>query len=360
MVTANLLEWVAKQASTIAPSPVYPRLVERVMRAMHATTDFWSMIDRANIPVVFAAAIVEALRKEGWVDVENKSLEWTDSGREVLEELGIASLPTYTCAACEGRGIRYPDGQEWVNVFMRYERQRPLPRQEYDQGSVTPSTTLSRVAFIEQWGDLAGKDVLVMGAEDDLMGLAIALTGQARNVLILDIDERIIRFDQDVLAQEGIRNVTAEVFDLRQPFPAEWVGAFDVFITDPPETLAAFQAFIARGVASLREVGSSGYFGLTLRDSSLYRWQKFQRALVGDLGMVITDIIQDFNHYQNWEYHENTRAGRLNPTGAPPQTIWYRSAWYRIEALPGFAGVNEPLSNAVFESLYSDEEGVTT
>ncbi len=351
---------LAEAASERAPSPIYPRLVERVARALAATSDFWAVIDRANVPVVFAAAIIDALRQNGLVEVRAGRLEWTDAGRRLVAGNGMAPLPSYRCPACEGRGVQYPAEAEWVQAFLRYEKDRPTPRQEYDQGSVTPATTLARVAFLDQWGDLDGKDILVMGAEDDLMGLAVAFTRRARRVVILDIDERIIRFEHDILTREQIDNVEAQVFDLRNPFPAEWEGAFDVFITDPPETIPAFRAFIARGVSALREVGSSGYFGLTLRDSSLYRWQKFQRALVDDLGMVITDIIQNFSHYMNWEYHEGTRAEALNPTGAPPQSIWYKSAWYRIEALPGFRGINEPITDAVFESLYSDDEGVTT
>ncbi len=356
----GVIETVARKASRQAPAPVYPRLVERMIRALGNTSDFWEAIDRAQMPVVFAAAIVRALLDEGLLQVRQGRLKWTAGGQQAVETLGLHPLPRYHCLNCEGRGVVPPYQKKWADVFMKYESDRPAPRQEYDQGSVTPATTLSRVAFMDQWGDIDGKNILVMGAEDDLMGLAIGLTQRACKVVIIDIDARIIEFEKEIIAREGLKNVFPQVFDLRRPFPSDWEGAFDVFLTDPPETLLAFKAFIARGVSALNDAGAAGYFGLTLRDSSLYRWRKFQQAIVAELGMVITDIIQDFNHYMNWGYHEDTRASALNPAGSVPRQIWYKSAWYRIEALPRFRGINEPIEAEVFESLYSDEEGVTT
>jgi predicted methyltransferase len=50
-------------------------------------------------------------------------------------------------------------------------------------------------------------------------------------------------------------------------------------------------------------------------------------------------------------------AAELAPVKREPKTIWYKSAWYRIEALPGFKRWNEPISDEVF---YIDEEGSTT
>ena len=196
-----------------------------------------------------------------------------------------------------------------------------------------------------------------MGAEDDLTGLAVALTRKARRVLVLDIDARLIDLDNQAFQELGISNAEARVWDLREPFPPEWLGAFDVFVTDPPETQAAFCAFIARGIAALRGEGGAGYFGLTLRESSLYKWREFQRALVEEWGAVITDIRQDFNAYMNWDYHEETRASRIVPVRRPPAEIWYRSAWYRIELVREPARWNEPIQD---EAFYQDEEGSTT
>ncbi|NPA52629.1 MAG: bis-aminopropyl spermidine synthase family protein [Aquificae bacterium] len=356
----EILEKIAKEASEKTNIKLYRRSVERILSALQVTSDFWKIVDYADQPVPAASEIIKLLIKEGYVTVENEELYLTEKGLELVKELGIPPYVDYTCQACEGRGIPFYANIDWYRAFVQLTKDRPKAVQEYDQGSVTPETTVSRVLFLDSREDLRDREILVMGAEDDLTGLAVALTGLAKKVLILDIDERAIEFDNKIFKELGINNAEARVFDLRNPFPEEWIGAFDVFITDPPETVKAFKAFIARGISALKGEGSAGYFGLTLRDSSINRWQQFQRALINDYGMVITDIIQDFNAYMNWEYHDQTKAAQISPVKKSPTDIWYRSAWYRIEALPGFKGENVQIKDEVFRELYLDEEGSTT
>jgi len=357
---AKILEEIAVKATESTKIRLIGRNVERVLAALQVTSDFWKVVDYSDLPVPAAAEIIKKLADNNLVKIENDEIYLTDGGINLVKELNIPPYVDYTCQACEGRGIPFYANKQWYQKFLQLTKNRPKAIQEYDQGSVTPETTISRVLFLDSREDLRNKEILVMGAEDDLTGLAVALTGLAKRVLILDIDERAIEFDNKIFKELGIDNAEAIRFDLRNPFPKEWEGAFDVFITDPPETEKAFKAFIARGISALKEAGSAGYFGLTLRDSSLNRWQKFQRALINDYGMVITDIVQDFNAYMNWEYHEETKAQRVAPVNKGPSDIWYRSAWYRIEALPEFKGENIQITDEVFRELYLDEEGSTT
>jgi len=357
---AQILESIAENSSQKTGIKLNRRNVERVLAAIQTTSDFWKIVDYADQTVPAASEIIRELMSEGIVKIENDEIYLTEKGLQLVADLGIPPYVDYTCQACEGRGIPFYANKDWYRTFVELAKDRPKAIQEYDQGSVTPETTVSRVLFLDSREDLRDRDILVMGAEDDLTGLAVALTGLAKRVLILDIDERSIDFDNRIFKELGIDNAEAIRFDLRNPFPEEWIGAFDVFITDPPETLKAFKAFIARGIAALKSDGSAGYFGLTLRDSSLNRWQQFQKALINDYGMVVTDIVQDFNAYMNWEYHEETKAQRVAPVNKAPTDIWYRSAWYRIEALPGFKGENIQITDEVFRELYLDEEGSTT
>lgn len=337
---------------------LYARNVERVLSATLVTGDFWKIVDLSDLPVPAAAGIVDELVKEGILFINDKEdILLTQKGYDLVAEIGIQPVVDYSCQACEGRGYPFYGDKELYRTFVELTKERPKAIREYDQGSVTPETTVSRVLFIDSRGDLRGKDIVVMGAEDDLTGLAIALTRKARSVLVIDIDKRLIDFDRRLFQELRIDNAEAMVWDLRNPLPEDILGRFDVFITDPPETFAAFRSFIGRGIATLKREGCAGYFGLTLRDSSLFRWREFQQTLVSEYGTVITDILQDFNHYTNWDYHHQTRAASLSPVRRNPTDIWYRSAWYRIETLPGFKRWNEPISDEVF---YLDEEGSTT
>ncbi len=354
----DLLKEVATSVQEETKVRLHRRNVERVLSALLTVNDFWKVIDLSDLPVPAVAGIVKKFIKEGIIFTDDReNILLTQKGYDLVSDLGISPVVDLSCQSCEGRGYPFHIDKEFYRTFVELAKERPTPIRDYDQGAVTPETTVSRVLFIESRGDLAGKDIIVMGAEDDLTGLAVALRRKAKSVLVIDIDERLIEYDNRIFKDLGIENARAMVWDLRKPYGEDMLGKFDVFITDPPETFAAFRAFIGRGIATLKEEGCSGYFGLTLRDSSIFRWKEFQEILINEYGTVITDIVQDFNHYMNWEYHDETRAAEIAPVKRGPRDIWYRSAWYRIETLPGFKRWNEPISDEVF---YLDEEGSTT
>ncbi len=354
----DLLSKIAKEAQEETKVRLHRRNVERLISAVMKTGDFWEIVDLSDLPVPAASGIVKKLMNEGLLFInDNEDILLTQKGYDLASELKIEPVEDFSCQACEGRGYPFYGDKELYRTFVELAKDRPKAIRDYDQGAVTPETTVSRVLFIDSRGDLRGRDVIVMGAEDDLTGLAVALTRRANRVLVIDIDKRLIDFDNRLFKELGIDNAEAMVWDLRNPFSEDILASFDVFITDPPETFAAFRAFIGRGIATLKDDGCAGYFGLTLRDSSIFRWREFQQALIDEYRTVITDIVQDFNHYMNWEYHPETRAAQIAPVKKEPKDIWYRSAWYRIETLPGFKRWNEPISDEVF---YLDEEGSTT
>ncbi|SHK19293.1 hypothetical protein SAMN05444391_0227 [Thermocrinis minervae] len=354
----KVLAQLAQKAREISQVRLYKKNVERVLSALLVSGDFWELVDMSDLPVPAASGIVRVLVEEGLAFIDDEeNIRLTQKGLDLVKELGIEPYVDYTCQACEGRGIPFYANIEFYREFLQVTKERPKAIRDYDQGSVTPETTVTRVLFMDSRGDLRNKEIVVLGAEDDLTGLAVALFRKAKRVLILDIDKRLIDFDNAIFKELGIDNAEAIVWDLRKPLDSSMLGKFDVFVSDPPETIPAFRAFIGRGIATLKEDGGVGYFGLTLRDSSVFRWRDFQIALTTEFGVAITDIVQDFNHYITWDYHAETKAAEIAPVKRFPEGIWYRSAWYRIEALPGFKRWNEPISDDVF---YLDEEGSTT
>lgn len=334
--------------------------IERILHAIQRNDNFWQICGDAHLPVPVITSAIQFLFNQKMIEIRDQKVFLTNLGKKWIQKWKIEAGKNYTCSKCQGRGIDLSSKPDWVTQFLQIEKDRPAPKQQFDQGSVTPETTIARVLLLDQRDDLRNKRILILGAEDDLTGLAIAMTNLAEEVLILDIDERFIQFDHYYIQKWGLKNATAMVFDLRNPFPEEWLHRFDVFITDPPETYSAFKAFIGRGIAALKGKGCVGYFGLTRQDASLKRWMDLQKLLLNEWGAVITDIIHDFNHYQPWDYHDQTRAANLSPVKSKPDQVWYRSSWYRIELLQDHGGTNEPISPEILDELYLDEESSTT
>lgn len=338
-----------------APIAFSPRDAERALAAILTTDDVWEAVRLSRAPMRFLCAFWNRLIAEGLLVAKDGRLCLTAAGSEFVAALGVAPIREAICDACEGRGIDFRKLLgEVAERFIAICRNRPEAIQDFDQGYVTEATTLARIAFVWQRGDLEGKEIIVLG-DDDLMSVAAALTGAPKRVLALDIDERLTSFINEVARQEGLSNLQGVRHDLREPLPAEWLGAFDTFLCDPTESFVGFKAFMERGLLCLKGVGSAGYFGLTHVESSLDKWVRIQQFLL-EKGAVITDLRDDFNGYVNWGYMETMRSWAWLPTKVLPQRVWYCSALYRIELLRLPSVENRRLEGNIFE----DEEAATT
>ncbi|MDP2727485.1 MAG: bis-aminopropyl spermidine synthase family protein, partial [Dehalococcoidia bacterium] len=192
---------------------------------------------------------------------------------------------------------------------------------------------MARLALMADRGDLEGKDLLVLG-DDDLMGLAAALTALPRRIVVIEIDPRLTGFMKEAARSEGLP-LEVVTHNLEEPLPEALTASFDTFFTDPPDAPGGLRLFLSRGIQALKGPGSSGYFGVTVIESSLYRWRELQEYLVRDCGVVITDLIPDFSTYANWDYLEGSLKTEMEGLLQPPREPWYRSALHRIELLPG-------------------------
>ncbi len=349
------LAQILEQAGKAAQIPFSPRDGERAWAALLATEDLWEAVRLSHVPMRFLCAYWSQLIAEGLLTASDGKLHLTERGRQLAATVGFAPAREASCAACEGRGVDFrPLFREAAERFLAICQNRPEAIQDYDQGYVTETTTLARIAFAWQRGDLEGKEIIVLG-DDDLMSVAAALTGAPKRILALDIDDRLVSFINEVAEQEGLTNLQAVRHDLREPLPDEWLGAFDTFLCDPTESFVGFKAFVERGLLCLKGVGSAGYFGLTHVESSLDKWARIQKFLL-DCGAVITDLRDDFNGYINWGYIETMRSWAWLPTKVVPQKVWYCSALYRIELISKPSLENRRLEGNIFE----DEEAATT
>lgn len=348
---STLLEATKKSA----PIPFSPRDAERAISALLTTNDLWEAVRLSHAPMRFLCAFWNQMVAEGLLVATDGKLILTDAGRDFASALGFSPSREATCKECEGRGVDFRKlFREAAERFFIISKNRPEAIQDYDQGYVTEATTLARIAFAWQRGDLEGKEVIVLG-DDDLMSVAAALTGAPKRVLALDIDERLVDFINETAEREGLTNLQAVRHDLREPLPEEWLSAFDTFLCDPTESFVGFKAFVERGLLCLKGVGSAGYFGLTHVESSLDKWARIQQFLL-ESGAVVTDLRDDFSGYVNWGYIETMRSWEWLPTKAVPKSVWYCSALYRIELLRKPKLENKRLEGNIFE----DEEAATT
>jgi predicted methyltransferase len=324
-----LYAWLAAAVSERTAIPTSERDIERILAAIPDATDLWQVVDLAKCPFNQVVETVRALAEAGLADVGETSVRLTDRGRALAEERGAVLPASMRCPTCSGRGVVDASISEARQRFDRVAVGRPAPIEAYDQAYVTTDTVFARVAAFLDRGDLAGRDLLVLG-DDDLMGLAAALTGLPRRVVVIEIDERLNDFIRQVARDERLP-LEVQTVDLRDPLPPSLAHSFDTFFTDPPDTLAGLELFVARGLESLRSAGCAGYFGVTVIESSFRNWRALQARLTSHYRLAITDIIRDFSTYQNWDYLVGSVRDDLPPLRHAPVANWYRSSLYRVE-----------------------------
>ena len=352
MSPENIIEAIRKTVSEKTKVPVYDADIRRILSALQITEDFWEIIFYSEVPIPAASEILKELNKNGYIEFKEESIVFTNKGKDLVKELEIPKPYYKKCPHCQGRGISLEDFEDVLKEFKKIAENRPEAIQQYDQGYVLPEVTVSRVALMANKMDIQNKKLLVIG-DDDLTSIAAGLSGLPKDVVVLEIDERLVNFINNVAKEYGL-NVSAEIYDIRDPLPERHYAKYDTFITDPSETKEALRLFISRGISGLRGPRCAGYFGITRAEASLEKWYYLQRMLL-DMRVVITDMIHNFNVYVNWGYVEKTRAMQIAPVKRSPKREWYTSTMYRIETLEGFVRYNEPAK----EDIYEDEESST-
>jgi predicted methyltransferase len=162
-------------------------------------------------------------------DEESGKLFITEEGRKQLPEQATTQPHFSTfCGRCEGRGVSLPEPRtELSNQLNEIIRDRPSPLEKYDQWYMTADHSSFRSEFIRENGDLIDKKVLFIG-DDDLLSVAVSLTRLPKEVVVLEIDERIVDF-VNKLGKELNIPLTGRVYDIRLPLDETLAGQFDVF-----------------------------------------------------------------------------------------------------------------------------------
>ncbi|MBO8129187.1 MAG: bis-aminopropyl spermidine synthase family protein [Peptococcaceae bacterium] len=335
---------------------------KQILRALMAKPrTFWQLIREQDGYLARYVEVIGDMVSRGLIHNRDDHLYLTEQGQRIAREQGLTPLEQVTCPTCEGKTVTLEGKFTRVrDEFGEIARQRPPAIAEFDQGYVDITSTIARVAVMYQRGDLENQNIFLIG-DDDLTSIAIALTGMAKRITVLEVDERLVDFIGGVARERGWNNLTVHKYDVRHALPAELQGRFDTFLIDPVETLPGITLFLSRCAQSLKGKGSAGYFGLTHLEASRDKWYAIQKLLL-DMNFVITDIIHNFQEYEleregfvAKNYPLVKRAFKQLPV---PDVNWYTSNFIRLEAVakPRIPDMEIPAGRA----FYFDDEAYAT
>lgn len=346
----ELLQHLQRRSSHLSEGEL-----RRMVQALSRERDIWQAAGACERPFPQFVVLVETLCEAGYLRVDGSTLEFTPEGLKALEHWGIALSPPVgkPCPYCAVGPTPLPGLQK---RFSQIVRSRPAAALEFEQGFLTEDSVIRRVAWLDRCGDLLQKEIALLG-DDDLLSIALALTDRPAQIVVFEIDERLVKFLNEQ-AQRACWPLKAYQHDLRQPLPQEFLGKFDVFVTDPLETIEGFLLFVEQGLSALKPgAGQAGYFGLTKIEASPEKWRLFEQTLIGQHDLFISDVLRDFGFYENWPYLTETVSQQSALFSETPDRPWYRSTFFRVETLPAFQSVRcRSLGEEV--DIYHDHDSI--
>jgi predicted methyltransferase len=293
-----------------------------------APTSLWGLFGAqdASLPEAIRMITTMLTNKEIVFDGEHRKFS-------VHNDVPILSEVNGLCPTCEGKGIVLSDRfEETLKQFSQLTADRPPPDVAYNQGIIDSRDLALKAAFMDRRGDLEGRSVLLLG-DDDLFSIFLASLGLSCRPMVLEIDDRFIRYINEKSDRHGLE-ITAKHYDVNTPLPDELHGACHVFVTEPPEGIKGMRLFLERAAEAIPARGS-GYFGLTTLESSLAKWLVIQRFLV-ERRMVITDLLRNFSLYPESgdpveDYAKFPISEQFPVHPGAPDVDYFRSSLIRIE-----------------------------
>ena len=318
----------------------------------------YELIERQDFSLKEFFQKIRQLEREGIIEIDGRTVRLKPKYRDTYSNL--SSIEDVKCSCCEKTGIEIKGYfKELLDRWNQVTNGRPEAIEVFDQGFISPEGVIRRVAYIYDRGDLLDAEIFIMG-DDDLLSIALALTGLPKRVQVVEIDERLVNFINKVAEKENL-SLRAEVFDAQQALPDKFKGKFDIFITDPVETLPGFTLFISRATSSLKGIGCAGYLGLTTIEASKEKWFEIEKRFL-EMGFVITDIRRRFSVYPLGDisfsrYQEKCQV--YKEIGVKADRDWYTSSFIRLEAVKQPKPLVEG-THVIDEKVYKDDESLAT
>ncbi len=298
---ADILKKISLRMSLKEGEEAVRRLLTEVHRRGKVGTK--ELARAARLPVPVAAAIRRELEKAGILAREGGAVLTEKGKRYVTKALGMTDRTGLICQACSGKKI--PLSGEFTEALERlrgYSALRPEPIPRLDQAFATPETALRRALYMLGEGDLEGRDLLLIG-DDDLTSVAAGFLRVARSIIVVDVDERLLRVIEDISGREGL-GISCVHHDLRRPLPERLKGGFDIAMTDPPYTVPGLRLFLSRAVEALRGRKTASIY-LAFADKPPLEMLEVHRAITG-MGLFVSELIPRFNEYEGAEILANT------------------------------------------------------
>lgn len=188
-----------------------------------------------------------------------------------------------------------PREKEFLKKAKSFLANRPASNRSFDQFLATEETVCQRALLLRRRGHITKRRLIFLG-DDDFTCLPVAFLKEAKRILVVDIDKRILSAIREKADKEKLE-VETLYYDLRQPLPSHLRANFDVVFTDPPYTPNGISLFLSRGIEALEAKNASALYccygqSERAREKTLVIQEKINR-----MGLLVRERLFNFNRY---------------------------------------------------------------
>lgn len=278
--------------------------------------------------------IIKNLKKEKFVDCKSDIVTITKKGRtkfSYLEKFSSLSLE---------RDFRIDKNLikkfEKYRNFFYFKKRKLKYNKELDQIPLTSNAIFLRISLMQKRGDLGNSKIACIG-DDDFSSIAFALTNEPKEILVLDKDKDILEFIDKIKKNFKVK-IKLKKVDFLKNIPKNLKNKYDVFVTEPPDTIDGMILFFSRGIDVLKkEKMKIGYIGVRKMVFSEKEIAIIQKRII-KMGFCITDFIPNLCYYENtkdellWWKIKEVKFKMPIWIKKSPNKLWFASSIMRCES----------------------------
>lgn len=327
------VEGLLKSAKRFKRFPVSELDLENFLALLYEEQpiDLWDFTRRAEAYIRVVLSLLFVLEKNGFVLISRSGkLRLSRKGLKLVKRFSIKRRPRALIVSKHKFGFRLSPKFKKILVTVRALYKNVVPQNRFDQAPLLPEDAVYKVAYAVAKGDATNKSVVSVG-DDDLTSIIFALSKAPKRVLAVDIDKYLLETIEEYSDRKKLGIETLQA-DLKRPIPVEYRNSFDLFMTEPPDTVAGNTLFVSRGVELLKGVsGMTGYCGISLTACPPLGLLQIQRNFTA-MGLIITDKLPKYSDYPPHRTElKHVEVPDCYDAFYPPKKPWYSADLLRLK-----------------------------
>ena len=333
MRDTNEIKTILAEASKFKQFEITREDLERFLSLLYdlQPIDLWDYINRSDQYIRVILSLLYALERNEYIRVDGDGkIGLTRLGIKFVKKLSIKKSVRPFRRVKPYCGLQLtPKFKEVLNTIKMLYKE-VIPQNRYDQAPLVPEAAVYKAAYAIYKNDITNKSVVCIG-DDDLTSIILALSRAPKRVLVVDIDKYLLETIEEY-AQKHNLPIETHRQDLRKPIPKHLTGQFDVFITEPSDTVSGITLFTSRGVEFLKkQAGMIGYCGVSLTACPPLGLLEMQKNFT-KMNLLITDRIPKYSDYPPHRTElKHVEVPDCYDDFYPPKKVWYISDLLRLK-----------------------------